>query len=64
MGKRLAEVEKTLVTHDAALRDIYQRIKPLLLPAARSCAQEDRFLSLPFVISGSGHLYKKAPEQT
>ena len=32
MGKRLAEVEKTLITHDAALRDIYQRIKPLLLP--------------------------------
>ena len=32
MGNRLAEVEKTLVTHDAALRDIYQRIKPLLLP--------------------------------
>ncbi len=32
MGKRLAEVEKTLVTHDSALRDIYQRIKPLLLP--------------------------------
>jgi len=32
MGKRLAEVEKTLGTHDAALRDIYQRIKPLLLP--------------------------------
>jgi len=33
VAKRLAEVEKTLVTHDAALRDIYQRIKPLLLPA-------------------------------
>jgi hypothetical protein len=32
MARRLAEVEKTLVTHDAALRDIYQRIKPLLLP--------------------------------
>jgi len=32
MGKRLAEVEKTLVTHDAALRDMYQRIRPLLLP--------------------------------
>ncbi len=32
IGKRLAEVEKTLVTHDAALRDVYQRIKPLLLP--------------------------------
>jgi hypothetical protein len=32
VGKRLAEVEKTLVTHNAALRDIYQRIEPLLLP--------------------------------
>jgi len=32
MAKRLADVEKTLVTHDSALRDIYQRIKPLLLP--------------------------------
>jgi hypothetical protein len=32
MARRMAEVEKTLVTHDAALRDIYQRIKPLLLP--------------------------------
>jgi hypothetical protein len=32
MAKRMAEVEKTIVTHDAALRDIYQRIKPLLLP--------------------------------
>jgi len=31
-GKRLAEIEKTLMTHDAALRDIYQRIKPLLIP--------------------------------
>ena len=32
LGKRVADVEKTLVTHDAALRDIYQRIQPLLLP--------------------------------
>ena len=32
IAKRLAEVEKTLVTHDAALRDIYQKIRPLLLP--------------------------------
>ena len=30
--KRLTEAEKTLLTHDAALRDIYQRIQPLLLP--------------------------------
>jgi len=32
MGKRLSDVEKTLMTHDAALRDIYQRIQPLLQP--------------------------------
>ena len=32
MAKRMADVEKTLVTHDAALSDIYQKIRPLLLP--------------------------------
>jgi hypothetical protein len=32
MAKRLAEVDKTLLTHDMALRDIYQKIRPLLLP--------------------------------
>jgi ORF6N domain len=32
MAKRMADVEKTLVTHDSALRDIYQKIRPLLLP--------------------------------
>ena len=32
MANRMADVEKTLVTHDAALRDIYQKIRPLLLP--------------------------------
>ena len=32
MEKRLAVIDKTLLTHATALRDIYQRIKPLLLP--------------------------------
>jgi hypothetical protein len=32
MAKPLAEVDKTLLTHDTALRDIYQKIRPLLLP--------------------------------
>jgi phage regulator Rha-like protein len=32
-AKRLAEIEKTLLTHDVALRDIYKKIAPLLLPA-------------------------------
>jgi len=33
MEKRLAEIEKTLIGHDAALRDLYEKIRPLLLPA-------------------------------
>jgi len=32
MGKRLATIEKTLLSHDTALRDLYQKIRPLLLP--------------------------------
>lgn len=32
LEKRLAEIERTLVGHDAALKDIYQKLKPLLLP--------------------------------
>lgn len=32
LEKRLAEIEKVLLSHDAALRDLYQKIKPLLLP--------------------------------
>ena len=29
---RLETIEKSLLTHDAALRDVYQKLKPLLLP--------------------------------
>jgi hypothetical protein len=29
---RLAEIDRTLLLHDAALRDIYQRLRPLLEP--------------------------------
>jgi len=32
LEKRLAEIEKALMSHDAALRDLYQKIRPLLLP--------------------------------
>jgi hypothetical protein len=31
--KRLAEIDKTLLRHDAALRDVYQKLLPLLQPA-------------------------------
>ncbi|MGH7827438.1 MAG: hypothetical protein ACREQ7_19965 [Candidatus Binatia bacterium] len=30
--KRLAEIDKTLLQHDSALRDIYHRLLPLLQP--------------------------------
>jgi len=32
LEKRLSTIEKTLIGHDAALRDLYQKIRPLLLP--------------------------------
>ncbi len=32
LAKRLAEVEKNLLIHDEALRDLYRKIRPLLLP--------------------------------
>jgi hypothetical protein len=30
--KRLAEIDRNLLIHDAALRDVYAKLKPLLLP--------------------------------
>jgi len=30
--KRLAEIDKTLLQHDAALRDVYRKLQPLLAP--------------------------------
>ncbi len=30
--KRLTEIDKTLLQHNAALRDIYQKLMPLLQP--------------------------------
>jgi hypothetical protein len=30
--KRLAEIDKSLLEHDTALREIYQRLLPLLAP--------------------------------
>jgi len=34
--KRLAEIDKTLLEHDTALRDIYQKLLPLLAPPPES----------------------------
>lgn len=30
--RRLAEIDKKLVTHDVILRDVYEKLRPLLLP--------------------------------
>ena len=30
--KRLAEIDKTLLVHDSALRDVYTKLLPLLAP--------------------------------
>lgn len=32
LEKRLTQMEKVLLSHDSALRDLYQKIRPLLLP--------------------------------
>jgi len=32
LERRLAEIEKTLIGHDAALHDVYRKLRPLLLP--------------------------------
>ena len=34
--KRLAEIDKTLLEHDTALREIYQKLLPLLAPPAET----------------------------
>jgi hypothetical protein len=32
LEKHLAEIDRKLLSHDASLRDVYERIRPLLLP--------------------------------
>jgi hypothetical protein len=32
LAKRLSDIEKTLMAHNGVLRDLYQKIRPLLLP--------------------------------
>jgi hypothetical protein len=34
--KRLAEIDKTLLLHDRTLRDLYQKLLPLLQPAPQA----------------------------
>jgi hypothetical protein len=41
--KRLAEIDKTLLEHDSALRDVYQKLLPLLQPPADPPKRRIRF---------------------
>ncbi len=41
--KRLAEIDRGLLTHDAALRDIYQKLRPLLAPPSPGPRKEIGF---------------------
>ncbi len=43
MVKRLAEIGKTLLGHDTALRDLYNKLRPLLLPAPEPKRREMGF---------------------
>jgi hypothetical protein len=44
MEKRLAEIEKKLLLHDSSLRDLYDRIRPLLLPPSEKPKRRIGFL--------------------
>src|SRR5437868_6640667 len=41
--KRLAEIDKTLLMHDDALREIFQKLRPLLEPSPQPPRPENRF---------------------
>ena len=45
--RRLAEIDKTLLTHDVALRDIYQKLRPLLAPPPEPQRREIGFHAKP-----------------
>jgi hypothetical protein len=45
--KRLAEIDKTLLEHDTALRDIYQRLLPLLAPPPEPPRRQIGFSAAP-----------------
>ena len=41
--KRLAEIDKKLVTHDVILRDVYEKLRPLMAPPPESARKEMGF---------------------
>ena len=43
--RRLAEIDKTLLHHDASLRDIYRKLLPLLQPPPQPPSRRIGFIS-------------------
>lgn len=43
VAKRLAKIEETLLSHDSALRDLFDKLRPLLLPSAHPKPREIGF---------------------
>ena len=58
LEKRLADIEKTLLAHDTALRDVYQKIRPLLLPPSDPPRKEIGFgvkeARTRYIVKGKG----------
>ncbi|MBI4661859.1 MAG: ORF6N domain-containing protein [Verrucomicrobia bacterium] len=53
LEKRLAQIEHALIGHDAALKDLYQKIKPLLLPPPAPPKPEIGFHAVPKALHSS-----------
>lgn len=47
--RRLAEIDKTLLTHDVAMRDIYLKLRPLLAPPPAPQRPEIGYHTPPFL---------------
>lgn len=45
--KKLAEIEKKLLVHDTALRDLFERIRPLLVPPPEKPKRRIGYLEEP-----------------
>ena len=43
--KRLAEIDRTLLQHDSALRDVYNKLLPLLQPSPSPAKRRIGFIS-------------------
>lgn len=56
MEKRLTDIEKTLLSHDTALRNLYQKIRPLLLPPPDPPRKRIGFQAYPSEPGNQSHI--------